>query len=99
LQQWKALNVSRSESSAQVEKNKGYASLMVSCSFGFTGAYQFQGGAVHLNHCFHSTFMLGFTQPGPSRQGANNYAYAACDFQGSLEKAGDLPFLSFLRQL
>ncbi|MFF8765115.1 MULTISPECIES: RHS repeat-associated core domain-containing protein [Nocardiopsis] len=47
--------------------------------FGFTGAYQFQDGTVHLNHCFHSTFMLGFTQPGPSRQGAKNYAYAACD--------------------
>ncbi|WP_047871531.1 RHS repeat-associated core domain-containing protein [Nocardiopsis sp. RV163] len=47
--------------------------------FGFTGAYQFQDGTVHLNHRFHSTFTLGFTQPDPSRQEMNNYAYAACD--------------------
>ncbi|WP_047870594.1 RHS repeat-associated core domain-containing protein [Nocardiopsis sp. RV163] len=47
--------------------------------FGFTGAYQFQDGTVHLNHRFHSTFTLGFTQPDPSRQELNNYAYAACD--------------------
>ncbi|MFE6450525.1 RHS repeat-associated core domain-containing protein [Nocardiopsis dassonvillei] len=46
---------------------------------GFTGAYQFQDGTVHLNHRFHSTFTLGFTQPDPSRQEMNNYAYAACD--------------------
>ncbi|WDZ90200.1 RHS repeat-associated core domain-containing protein [Nocardiopsis sp. HUAS JQ3] len=43
------------------------------------GAYRFQGGTVHLNHRFHSTFTLGFTQPDPSRQELNNYAYAACD--------------------
>ncbi|MCK9871004.1 hypothetical protein MRI28_15405 [Nocardiopsis dassonvillei] len=47
--------------------------------FGFTGAYQFQDGTVHLNHRFHSTFTMGFTQPDPSRQEMNNYAYAACD--------------------
>ncbi|MCP3014541.1 hypothetical protein NGM33_14490 [Nocardiopsis dassonvillei] len=47
--------------------------------FGFTGAYQFQDGTVHLNHRFHSTFTLGFTQPDPSRQELNNYAYAQCD--------------------
>ncbi len=34
---------------------------------------------MHLNHRFHSTFTLGFTQPDPSRQEMNNYAYAACD--------------------
>jgi RHS repeat-associated protein len=47
--------------------------------FGFTGAYQFQDGTVHLNHRFHSTFTMGFTQPDPSRQELNNYAYAQCD--------------------
>ncbi|MEU1897056.1 RHS repeat-associated core domain-containing protein [Nocardiopsis dassonvillei] len=47
--------------------------------FGFTGAYQFQDGTVHLNHRFHSTFTLGFTQPDPSRQELNNYTYAQCD--------------------
>jgi RHS repeat-associated protein len=47
--------------------------------FGFTGAYQFQDGTVHLNHRFHSTFTLGFTQPDRSRQELNNYAYAQCD--------------------
>ncbi|GAA1446319.1 hypothetical protein GCM10009602_32630 [Nocardiopsis tropica] len=47
--------------------------------FGFTGAYQFQDGTVHLAHRFHSTFTLGFTQPDPSRQELNNHAYAACD--------------------
>ncbi len=44
---------------------------MVSCPFGFTGAYQFQDGTVHLGHCFHGAFTLGFTQPGPSRPGRN----------------------------
>jgi RHS repeat-associated protein len=47
--------------------------------FGFTGTYQFQDGTVHLNHRFHSTFALGFTQPDPSRQEFNNYNYAQCD--------------------
>ncbi|MEV6819016.1 RHS repeat-associated core domain-containing protein [Nocardiopsis dassonvillei] len=47
--------------------------------FGFTGAYQFQDGTVHLNHRFHSTFTMGFTQPDPSRQEMNNYNYAQCD--------------------
>ncbi|WP_435110652.1 RHS repeat-associated core domain-containing protein [Nocardiopsis synnemataformans] len=47
--------------------------------FGFTGAYQFQDGTVHLNHRFHSTFTMGFTQPDPSRQELNNYNYAQCD--------------------
>ncbi|NYH53607.1 RHS repeat-associated protein [Nocardiopsis arvandica] len=47
--------------------------------FGFTGAYQFQDGTVHLNHRFYDTTTLNFTQPDPSRQELNNYAYAACD--------------------
>ncbi|WP_436852483.1 RHS repeat-associated core domain-containing protein [Nocardiopsis dassonvillei] len=47
--------------------------------FGFTGAYQFQDGTVHLNHRFHSTFTMGFTQPDPSRQELNNYAYGMGD--------------------
>jgi RHS repeat-associated protein len=51
----------------------------VSSPFGFTGAYQFQDGTVHLAHRFHSTFTLGFTQPDPSRQELNTYNYAGCD--------------------
>ncbi|XKK38832.1 hypothetical protein HFP72_31015 [Nocardiopsis sp. ARC36] len=34
---------------------------------------------VRLAHRFHGTFTLGFTQPDPSRQELNNYAYAQCD--------------------
>ncbi|WP_436894647.1 RHS repeat-associated core domain-containing protein [Nocardiopsis dassonvillei] len=34
---------------------------------------------MHLNHRFHNTFTLGFTQPDPSRQELNNYNYAQCD--------------------
>ncbi|WP_435111752.1 RHS repeat-associated core domain-containing protein [Nocardiopsis synnemataformans] len=56
--------------------------------FGFTGAYQFQDGTVHLNHRFHSTFTLGFTQPDPSRQELNNYAYAACDPINKMDPTG-----------
>ncbi|WP_150255390.1 RHS repeat-associated core domain-containing protein [Nocardiopsis deserti] len=56
--------------------------------FGFTGAYQFQDGMVHLNHRFHSTFTLGFTQPDPSRQELNNYAYAACDPVNNTDPTG-----------
>lgn len=47
--------------------------------FGFTGAYQFQDGTVHLAHRFLDTFTLNFTQPDPSRQELNNYNYAQCD--------------------
>ncbi|WP_431873103.1 RHS repeat-associated core domain-containing protein [Nocardiopsis eucommiae] len=47
--------------------------------FGYTGAYQFQDGTVHLSHRFYDTFTLGFTQPDPSRQELNNHTYAACD--------------------
>ncbi|WP_249188551.1 RHS repeat-associated core domain-containing protein [Nocardiopsis sp. MG754419] len=47
--------------------------------FGYTGAYQFQDGTVHLSHRFYDTFTLGFTQPDPSRQEMNNHNYAACD--------------------
>lgn len=47
--------------------------------FGYTGAYQFQDGAVHLSHRFYATFTLNFTQPDPSRQEVNNYNYAGCD--------------------
>jgi RHS repeat-associated protein len=47
--------------------------------FGYTGAYQFQDGTVHLSHRFYDTFTLGFTQPDPSRQEMNNYTYAMCD--------------------
>ena len=47
--------------------------------FGYTGAYQFQDGTVHLSHRFLDTFTLGFTQPDPSRQELNNYTYADCD--------------------
>ncbi|XKK38831.1 hypothetical protein HFP72_31010 [Nocardiopsis sp. ARC36] len=56
--------------------------------FGFTGAYQFQDGTVHLNHRFHNTFTLGFTQPDPSRQEMNNYAYAACDPVNNTDSSG-----------
>jgi RHS repeat-associated protein len=56
--------------------------------FGFTGAYQFQDGTVHLNHRFHSTFTLGFTQPDPSRQELNNYNYAACDPINNADPSG-----------
>ncbi|WP_047870592.1 RHS repeat-associated core domain-containing protein [Nocardiopsis sp. RV163] len=56
--------------------------------FGFSGVYQFQGGTVHLNHRFHSTFTLGFTQPDPSRQEMNNYAYAACDPINNTDPSG-----------
>ncbi|XKK38829.1 hypothetical protein HFP72_31000 [Nocardiopsis sp. ARC36] len=56
--------------------------------FGFTGAYQFQDGTVHLAHRFHSTFTLGFTQPDPSRQELNNYAYAACDPVNNTDPTG-----------
>ncbi|GAB3735616.1 RHS repeat-associated core domain-containing protein [Nocardiopsis nanhaiensis] len=47
--------------------------------FGYTGAYQFQDGTVHLSHRFYDTFTLGFTQPDPSRQELNNHTYAMCD--------------------
>ncbi|MFD3684141.1 RHS repeat-associated core domain-containing protein [Nocardiopsis sp. NPDC058631] len=47
--------------------------------FGYTGAYQFQDGTVHLAHRFYDTTTLNFTQPDPSRQELNNYAYAQCD--------------------
>ncbi len=47
--------------------------------FGFTGAYQFQDGTTHLGHRFYDTTTLNFTQPDPSRQELNNYAYAQCD--------------------
>ncbi|WP_223830288.1 RHS repeat-associated core domain-containing protein [Nocardiopsis quinghaiensis] len=47
--------------------------------FGYTGAYQFQDGTVHLNHRFHDTTTPNFTQPAPSRQELNNYAYAQRD--------------------
>lgn len=47
--------------------------------FGYTGAYQFQDGTVHLSHRFLDTFTLNFTQPDPSRQELNNHTYAACD--------------------
>ncbi|WP_435110653.1 RHS repeat-associated core domain-containing protein [Nocardiopsis synnemataformans] len=60
------------------ESLEGTAAAALS-PFGFTGAYQFQDGTVHLNHRFHSTFTMGFTQPDPSRQELNNYAYAQCD--------------------
>lgn len=40
--------------------------------FGYTGAYQFQDGTVHLSHRFLDTFTLNFTQPDPSRQELNN---------------------------
>ncbi|CAL9361099.1 hypothetical protein SUDANB67_01843 [Nocardiopsis dassonvillei] len=56
--------------------------------FGFTGAYQFQDGTVHLNHRFHSTFTMGFTQPDPSRQELNNYAYAQCDPINNTDPSG-----------
>ena len=36
--------------------------------FGYTGAYQFQDGTVHLSHRFLDTFTHNFTQADPSRQ-------------------------------
>jgi len=47
--------------------------------FGYTGAYQFQDGTVHLGHRFYDTNTLNFTQPDPSRQEMNNFAYAMGD--------------------
>ena len=47
-------------------------------AFGYTGAYQFLDGTVHLSHRFLDTFTLNFTQPDPSRQEMNNSTYARC---------------------
>ncbi|MBR8743740.1 hypothetical protein DSY14_18745 [Nocardiopsis sp. MG754419] len=56
--------------------------------FGYTGAYQFQDGTVHLSHRFYDTFTLGFTQPDPSRQELNNHTYAACDPVNNTDPTG-----------
>ncbi|PDP86645.1 hypothetical protein CQJ94_15215 [Glycomyces fuscus] len=56
--------------------------------FGFTGAYQFQDGTVHLAHRFYDTTTLNFTQPDPSRQEMNNYAYAQCDPINNTDPSG-----------
>jgi RHS repeat-associated protein len=56
--------------------------------FGFTGAYQFQGGTVHLNHRCHSTFMPGFAQSDSSRQELNNDNYAQCDPNNNTDPTG-----------
>ncbi|MBQ1083213.1 hypothetical protein KBX21_18655 [Nocardiopsis sp. B62] len=56
--------------------------------FGYTGAYQFQDGTVHLSHRFYDTFTLGFTQPDPSRQELNNHTYAACDPINRIDPSG-----------
>ncbi|MFE1100271.1 RHS repeat-associated core domain-containing protein [Nocardiopsis alba] len=56
--------------------------------FGYTGAYQFQDGTVHLSHRFLDMFTLNFTQPDPSRQELNNHTYAACDPINNIDPTG-----------
>lgn len=56
--------------------------------FGYTGAYQFQDGIVHLSHRFLDTFTLNFTQPDPSRQELNNHTYAECDPINNIDPTG-----------
>ena len=56
--------------------------------FGYTGAYQFQDGTVHLSHRFLDTFTLNFTQPDPSRQELNNHTYAMCDPINNIDPTG-----------
>ncbi len=56
--------------------------------FGYTGAYQFQDGTVHLSHRFLNTFTLNFTQPDPSRQEMNNYAYGMGDPINNTDPSG-----------
>ena len=57
-------------------------------AFGYTGAYQFLDGTVHLSHRFLDTFTLNFTQPAPSRQEMNNSTYATCDPINSTDPTG-----------
>ncbi|WDZ93558.1 RHS repeat-associated core domain-containing protein [Nocardiopsis sp. HUAS JQ3] len=64
------------ERSMEASDQSGAASLN---PFGFTGAYQFQDGTVHLGYRFYDTNTLNFTQPDPSRQEMNNYAYGMGD--------------------
>ncbi|WP_082166691.1 RHS repeat-associated core domain-containing protein [Nocardiopsis sp. RV163] len=64
------------ERSVDASGQSGAASLN---PFGFTGAYQFQDGTVHLGYRFYDTNTLNFTQPDPSRQEMNNYAYGMGD--------------------
>ncbi|WP_241474866.1 RHS repeat-associated core domain-containing protein [Nocardiopsis xinjiangensis] len=57
-------------------------------AFGYTGAYQFLDGTVHLSHRFLDTFTLNFTQPDPSRQEMNNSTYAMCDPINKMDPTG-----------
>ncbi|MBE3000738.1 hypothetical protein IDM40_18845 [Nocardiopsis sp. HNM0947] len=57
-------------------------------AFGYTGAYQFLDGTVHLSHRFLDTLTMNFTQPDPSRQEMNNSTYAECDPINKMDPTG-----------
>ena len=66
-------------------------------AFGYTGAYQFLDGTVHLSHRFLDTLTMNFTQPDPSRQEMNNSTYAECDPINNTDPTGLMSVVSYRR--